>query len=735
MRAVSTCGGSSQIASCLDCATGGMSFELKGRTLHFFALRRAVEWKGAADSDVPAPPTPDGFDGCLDALHGLRAQAIGLVRDDEGSRWASDAAQRQFEALVWAVWRTVSKHVSEERAGALPAPYDTVDVKASVTWLSQQLLNLECRRRPAAARNVIYEGHRGCGKTLMLRVAGTVAAVLLQHTLPIFWDFECDSVSGSHPTIHELMTSAACAWLGRPLSSWPPVDSAIGDVADAMAREGLVPLLLLDEFTALYVTRGGSDVAHGAHVMRVLHSLCKIHANVLALLAASKTDVSHYIHRSETPEDAYALYPDLNNQVFVPCAVKPIRDAAFLKTYVEARYPGWRPVCGPDGELGEVDGAAVLRATGGIGRVVDEYVRARGALDSSTHTVNIDAVSVSPVLFGIFLLFASSEGGVVSFQDAVAMAATCLGTTVTRAALHIVQWCDAGAFYRHDLFLEVLIPSVLHDFVAKIAESRDLNRLRVLLVTMHGFEGGSVGRSNKSLVCKYIHEHPDVNVARSEERVLSLGGSSASLDGTPASLDELLDCVMPWKVGSSETAGLDRIWLVKRRDDAAGAAAGGAGSAGRAVVEVCGLQIKTGRANKRMTAGMLATQRLLSTQSVDDTTIAGVLVNAERGLSKLVLALRTCFVDVDFTLGRVILFTTKRLGDDRDALDKFVEKHPAHTAKLQLHTGTEPQADKDVTALVASGLSEFEWAVHDGDDWLRRIFPAAYARMLPPSTE
>jgi hypothetical protein len=192
---------------------------------------------------------------------------------------------------------------------------------------------------------------------------------------------------------------------------------------------------------------------------------------------------------------------------------------------------------------------------------------------------------------------------------------------------------------------------------------------------------------------------------------------------------------MPWKVGSSETAGLDRTWLVKRRDDAAGAAAGGAGSAGRAVVEVHGLQIKTGRANKRMTAGVLATQRSLSTRSVDDTTIAGVLVKAERGLSKLVLALRKCFGDVDFTLGRVILFTTKRLGDDRDALDKFVEKHPAHAAKLQLHTGTEPQADKDVTELVASGLSEFEWAAHDGDDWLRRIFPDAYVRMLPPSTE
>jgi hypothetical protein len=178
--------------------------------------------------------------------------------------------------------------------------------------------------------------------------------------------------------------------------------------------------------------------------------------------------------------------------------------------------------------------------------------------------------------------------------------------------------------------------------------------------------------------------------------------------------------------------------LVKRRDDAAGAGAGAGaggggagGGAGRAGVEVYGLQIKSGRGDKHMTAGVLATELSRATRGVTDTTIAGVLVKAERGLSKLVLALRTCFVDVDFTLGRVIVFNTKPLGDD--AVRKFVEAHRAHEFKLQLHTEAEPQTDDGVTALVTSGLSEFGWVVHGGDKWLRCILPAPLAGMLPPS--
>jgi hypothetical protein len=209
----------------------------------------------------------------------------------------------------------------------------------------------------------------------------------------------------------------------------------------------------------------------------------------------------------------------------------------------------------------------VLRATGGVGRVVHDYVKDGGALDSSIFTVNMDKVTSTPVLFSIFSLIASSVDGVISVPDAVAMTATCLGSSATDAALEVVRWCDAGAFYCDAMSLEVLIPSVLDDFVAKIAARKDLERLRVLLLTMHGFEGGSAGHSNENLVCKYIHEHPDVSVAKSEARVLSfrvvkeepvlsLRGSSAStakskermlsfLGDTPVSLDDLLGCVMP----------------------------------------------------------------------------------------------------------------------------------------------------------------------------------------------
>ena len=83
---------------------------------------------------------------------------------------------------------------------------------------------------------------------------------------------------------------------------------------------------------------------------------------------------------------------------------------------------------------------------------------------------------------------------------------------------------------------------------------------------------------------------------------------------------------MRWNIEGTEI-GIDRIWFE---------VTGG-------VLYVSGAQIKSGKDAKHITAGVLETQRRKPTLRVDDTTIAGILVKAERGFEALLSHLAQVF--------------------------------------------------------------------------------------------
>jgi hypothetical protein len=120
------------------------------------------------------------------------------------------------------------------------------------------------------------------------------------------------------------------------------------------------------------------------------------------------------------------------------------------------------------------------------------------------------------------------------------------------------------------------------------------------------------------------------------------GLTSAHTDGP------LFDVLMRWEVGGKEIC-IDRISLVDRGTHAA---------SGRRRVQLNMLQMKSGLMSSKFTPGRpgkLASQRGSITKSLDGTTIAGVLVNAERGLQVLVPALARNFPGVLFELGQLHL--------------------------------------------------------------------------------
>jgi hypothetical protein len=245
------------------------------------------------------------------------------------------------------------------------------------TWVANALLALELRQRPVG-NQVIFNGQKGSGKTTLLQAVGAVSAVLLDKTIPLYWSYEeippdrssGDLFSGT-PTVGMLLDAAASLALdaapdmAAALRSIVRPRSAVEARAALMAR-GKAPLLLVDEFTSLYFadTTALTPAAialrvHGTAVMTDLHTLCKRCTNVVALLAASKTQVQRYIH-PETSRRRFIAYPNLNHTHFVRREVPLMRTAGEAIAYARRRYPG-REL--PSGEV-------LLDATRG-GRAVD----------------------------------------------------------------------------------------------------------------------------------------------------------------------------------------------------------------------------------------------------------------------------------------------------------------------------------------------------------------------------
>lgn len=226
------------------------------------------------------------------------------------------------------------------------------------------------------------------------------------------------------------------------------------------------------------------------------------------------------------------------------------------------------------------------------------------------------------------------------------------GFSDAAARSFIDKWCDALVFHRSNGFLEFLIPANARKLHQALGADEELNMARLISMTLHGFRGGDPGHSDEDLICKYIHRH--VNVDRTTDKVLRLRSAADPAVGpaaewvqpsghaTPAELADMLDTVMKWHTGGNEK-GIDRIWLT---------ALGPHPTSGMQRVQVNGLQLKTGKHNRKVTAGILDSQRRWTTmERIDDNTIAGILVKAERGLAAVVLALHRAFPRVTFMLG------------------------------------------------------------------------------------
>ena len=250
-----------------------------------------------------------------------------------------------------------------------------------------------------------------------------------------------------------------------------------------------------------------------------------------------------------------------------------------------------------------------------------------------------------------------------------------------------------------------LVPATARRLDDLVRSNEELTLAYVLSTTLYGVEGGTAGHSNENLICNYIHTA--VNVGHSSNSLVVFKNSKAMLDDSECEdFDKLTDTLYRWQGPLGHKKGVDRLWLVDDGDR----------------VLVHGLQLKIGKLKQKMTCGKINSQRSKARFSdLDDTTIAGVLVKAERGFKDIMLGLRAVFPMKKFELGKFYIFTTK---DATGGIEEFRSLYPEYEENFHLSTEISQQLN----------VHSFQWTLQYGVDWLSDVLPKRVHNLIIKSS-
>lgn len=565
----------------------------------------------------------------------------------------------------------------------LPRQYVSKDLLNLFQILLRKLFALEACQFYSEGGNVVLHGVKGVGKTTVLRVAGVVAACLLNNVLPVYWIFEKTSdVSEISP---KQLTHAT-----RLLFNTSDLDSIIsfdGFVTDTMsAAESRLEqtvncrkvVFLLDEFINLYPANA-STVYQFREIAR--------EGGSLFVLTASKFNVRKYIFPSqESPFDQTPsiIYPNLNCGLFEVREVRPIRKTADLKEFCRISFPGKT--------FTEEEAKRIFSFTGGVGRHIVNYI-IKGDIPRPCAMPDLH---MYPQLWNIAcrLLTTTIHSSSIALY----------------ASIHDVDhWIDNLILYNDGSHLSFLFPFLLEEFrsFVDLEANKVFYQAHIFQVQRRGLNGGSSGHSNEDFLCRYMptlfglapHDR-SIHMRLSSAASLSIrhfsdtAGDFTDVDNPEEFFAAYHKTLVKWSVRGTET-GIDRIWFEWDGD--------------KKVLTLTGIQVKTGCDRSVMTSGILATQRKKKRASdCDDACVAGILSMAERGFAALIPALRT------FAQESIPLLTI-----DIDALHICTNKQAADGFKSFFAKQEDCEFHIDDTLRATYDLpASFECILHDGPDWI-----------------
>lgn len=511
----------------------------------------------------------------------------------------------------------------------------------------------------------------------MLHAMGAIAACVCKDIFPTYWIYE--KRTPKEPANPYTLIEAARLLYKLELddlrnSSFESIVLNLmpdgTDMGSTDSREVSKFFLLLDEITCLYIPIKGhessEEISRRDTCCFVLGQLREIarKGDVIIMATASKVNIADYVFHPDSVRSGVSMYPDFNCGLFTISQIRPPRTIALLKEYCCARYK----------ENFTTDLVTeIFYYTGGIGRFVDCYKT------EENKRTNFDGSYLlsDPKLFHLSCsLLSTPTIGLASLK----------AFGIDMCSLN--HWVDTMIFYCDNSKIEFLTPQIA-DIVKEFLSNNHIYELiHVFNRTRHGFHGGSPGHSNEELLSLiapavlklegYMEPQREIAFIKSDTDVrLYLDGNHFGED-----ICGLCNRLLRWNIEGIEI-GIDRIWFEFT---------GG-------VLYVSGAQIKSGKDTKQITAGVLETQRRKPTQRVDDTTIAGILVKAERGFDALLSHLAQVFQG-PIQIKELVILTNK---DARDGFEKFWIANAA----------TMPE-ERFVTASV----NHFYCTLHDGMSWI-----------------
>ena len=232
----------------------------------------------------------------------------------------------------------------------------------------------------------------------------------------------------------------------------------------------------------------------------------------------------------------------------------------------------------------------------------------------------------------------------------------------------------------------------------------------ILLQTLYGYTH-TENISSDDIACAYLGGHYDLGCMSSKyhDRILVLDGPAPALPahGQPDTIlgvDELCNKLMRWQSGDMT----GRFWLY--RDDVQ-----------PNILIINLVQVKTGRRTMSYTTGCLVSQRAAAYQEIDEMTIAGVVVRAERDFVTVIQGLSRAFSGHTFKLGTFSFYTT---GQANSAITAFEQTYIDQSYRFSLSEALKKQLWEGGRMVPERSLS-FTLSYRDGVDWLCACVPSA----------
>jgi hypothetical protein len=478
--------------------------------------------------------------------------------------------------------------------------------------------------------NLILHGVKGVGKTTLLQAASIFAWFELD-MLAVAWNYE-----GQADPTHPYRLIPYALELARPDT---PLSRTESYVRQAIDRKLQGIILLLDEINDIFDPQVSPAV--NLDIMSYLLELSKSRRYGIILTGSSSRLRQLLFH---CPSKS------LNSTVFGFVNVTPVREVSSLSKFIARRFPSQRH---------HHHVATIFALTGGVGRKVDLYFSGRLDLLSTV----VVKLQEDPVFLHFATLMwlqnqtnvkAGDPGNPSSLNDTVAIPSIRSNILGEKLQGCLEQFQDDSLVLCMGDIVQLLVPQdlcLIHDYLHRdVAAVCQLG----MRVTLKGWEGyGSAGAAAEPYVFYYI-VRPLLKViydfaapyeirVRGSRAILLQNQADVSLISVPAIYNVLIQV--------SQDTGVDGVFLRPIHES-------------QGDVGIHFLQVKLGAFGKTITEGNLTTQRnnlKKNASRVDDATIAGIIVKAERGMKAVYDYLKQLFPRVNFIPLEIYLVTNKAI--------------------------------------------------------------------------